>query len=92
MAHGTARKLAGGLNRGAREAAGMMQRVRDIAFAVIAMAFLAGALALWAAESLGVPVPEPLSAKEEKVEAAPAQAAKPADVTDIDEIFKIFGR
>ena len=35
-------------------------------------------------------------AKEEKVaaapEAAPAQAAKPADVTDIDEIFKIFGR
>ena len=35
-------------------------------------------------------------AKEEKVaaapEAAPVQAAKPADVTDIDEIFKIFGR
>ena len=31
-------------------------------------------------------------AKEEKVETAPAQAAKPADVTDIDEIFKIFGR
>ena len=33
-------------------------------------------------------------AKEEKAapEAAPAQAAKPADVTDIDEIFKIFGR
>ena len=34
-------------------------------------------------------------AKEEKVaapEAAPAQAAKPADVADIDEIFKIFNR
>ena len=33
------------------------------------------------------------AAKEEKAaEVAPAQAAKPADVTDIDEIFKIFGR
>ena len=30
--------------------------------------------------------------EEEAPKAAPAQAAKPADVTDIDEIFKIFGR